>query len=173
VAIRIGLWGWDMGGFFGVPYINYIVWFGFVYATSLTIRWFRSGGHNEFKNMRRPSWLVTVMAGAVENVITGTDKAISALLLLWKGMLRPRSPRRYTRTDIFTSLMLTGIHIFFLAILIYFHWFGIIWLLLISVCMLVLGLALHLFPLVSWVKRNALGLPAFGMILNQPAHGRK
>jgi len=173
VAIRIGLWSWDMGGFFGVPYVNYIVWFGFVYATSLTIRWFRFGGHHEFKNMRRLSWLVTVMAGAVENLITGTDKAISALLLLWKGILRPQNSKRLSRTDVFTSLLLTGIHVFFLAILIYFHWFGIIWLLLISICMLVLGLALHIGPLISALKRNAVCLPAIGMLLHLRSDRRK
>lgn len=173
VAIRIGLWSWDMGGFFGVPYINYFVWFGFVYATSLTIRWFRSGGHIEFNNMRRLSWLVTVIAGALEALIIGTDKAISALLLLWKGILRPQNPKRLTRTDAFTSLMLTGIHIFFLAILIYFRWFGIIWLLLISVCMLVLGLALHIVPLISALRRSMVGLPAIGMLLRMRTGQRK
>ena len=151
VAIRIGFWNWEYGGFFGVPYINYVVWFTFVYCCSVTIRWIRTEGLENVQGWNLPHGFLLVPFGAIDNLMKRTWSIICALLLVWRISSKVSHKVVEEAPLKFEPLMFTGlsaIHIFFLAVLIWNRWFGIIWLLVISLAMLALGAFLHLVPLV-------------------------
>jgi hypothetical protein len=158
VAIRIGFWKWAFGGFFGVPYINYAVWFFFVSCCSVTIRWIRSGGLESIRDWSVPSKVLLVPLGVLDNLVKRTWGIVCCLFLMWRTSAGPSQGAREIAPMRFEPIMfaaLTAIHVFFLAVLIHYHWFGIVWLLVISVAMFLLGIVLHIVPLFYLVRTNA------------------
>jgi len=149
VAIRVDFWQWEFGSFFGVPYFNYLVWFLFVYACSATIRWSRTGGPEDFKEASIPQKVLMALVGAIDNLFRRSWKTVSILLLFWRGSaskeLTTVSPGGF---EPLTFIILSLIHIYFLVVLVANRWFGIPWLLVISIAMLLIGIVLHLLPLV-------------------------
>ncbi len=171
VAIRMGLWSWDFGGFFGVPYLNYIVWFIFVFICSISIRYFRAGGPAGFKEEIIVNKVLMLVPGIIDSIFIGVWRTAGDVLLIWKG-----APVRFKlspkpKFEPISFIVVTGIHLFFLAVLLHYRWFGIPWLLVISVSMLVLGLVLHLYPVFHGITKRESRLPwipaVLGFLLNQ------
>jgi uncharacterized membrane protein len=164
IAIRLGFWTWHgYGRWFGVPRANFFAWYVVVASFSAFSRWLRS-----WQNRRGLRWiypfvaillslatLLTLDMLYVEYAFRPYDVqwlALSGLLLLsllalWTSRRSLRWPQKVDWPIVSVPLVF---HLLFTGALL---WAGfcrqIPVLLLVSLAMLILGLAVHLAPLVS------------------------
>lgn len=158
VAIREGMWHWEMGGFFGVPYINFAVWFVFVFGSAVTIEWaLKTNPAKGF--LKSPlTTAVNLLAGTFVNLFLYTWKLLSWFftgLKTDRWMMEKGIPSR--EFDAIPFTILTLIHIYFLTLLVINGSYGIVWLSVISVAMLVVGVFVHFYPVLS----RSVSIPSF------------